>query len=175
VIQNRDPGTTPIDSGATVIDSTVADSTEDSLRVALPALVLIADSAEGDVLYRRKGKCLSCHGLDGKGLDGLGPSLQDTVWLHGDGSLPFIHRVIVEGIPRPKVAPAVMPAFGTTLTPEEIHRIAAYVFTLSHPGAAVADTTRIPTDTVRPEPGAIPPPPPPSAATPARSVTLPRS
>jgi mono/diheme cytochrome c family protein len=159
VIQNRDPVATPIDSAGTPVDPIAVDSTQDSLRVALPTLVLIADSAEGDVLYRRKGKCLSCHGLDGKGLDGLGPNLQDTVWLHGDGSLPFIQRVIAEGIARPKIAPTVMPAFATTLTAEETYRIAAYVYTLAHPGAAVADTTRVPIDTVPPID--TPPPSPP--------------
>lgn len=159
VIQNRDPVATPIDSSATPIDSIAVDSTQDSLRVALPTLVLIADSAEGDLLYRRKGKCLSCHGLDGKGLEGLGPNLQDSVWLHGDGSLPFIQRVVAEGIARPKIAPAVMPAFATTLTTEETYRIAAYVYTLTHPGAAVADTTRVPIDPIPPID--TPPPAPP--------------
>ncbi len=169
VIQNRDPVTTPVDSSATTIDSTVADSTEDSLRVALPTLVLIADSAAGDVLYRRKGKCLSCHGLDGKGLASLGPSLQDSVWLHGDGSLPFVQRVIIEGIARPKVSPTVMPAFATTLAPEEVYRIAAYVYTLAHPGTAVADTTRSPIDTVPP---VDTPPPVPPFAPPRASISF---
>jgi hypothetical protein len=40
-----------------------------------------------------------------------------------------------------------MPASGTTLSPEEIYRIAAYVYSLSHPGSAVADTTFVPVDT----------------------------
>jgi mono/diheme cytochrome c family protein len=152
VVQNRDSiiGRTP-DSTAAVIDSIPRDSTQvDSAAIVAPTLVLLADSAAGDVLYRRKGKCLSCHGLAGKGLDGLGANLQDDQWLHGDGSIPFIQRTIVEGIARPAVSPVVMPAFATTLTPEEVYRIAAYVYTLSHPGAAVADTTRVPIDTVPP-------------------------
>ena len=152
VVQNRDSiiGRTP-DSTAAVIDSIPRDSTQvDSAAIVAPTLVLLADSAAGDVLYRRKGKCLSCHGLSGKGLDGLGANLQDGQWLHGDGSIPFIQRTIVEGIARPAVSPVVMPAFATTLTPEEVYRIAAYVYTLSHPGAAVADTIRVPIDTVPP-------------------------
>ena len=170
VVQNREPTTPASDSGTTVIDSTAVDSTRDSLTVALPTLVLIADSATGDVLYRRKGKCLSCHGLDGKGLSGLGPNLQDAEWLHGDGSLPFIQRTIVDGVARSKASPTVMPSFATTLTPEEVFRIAAYVYTLSHPGAAVADTTRIPIDSVPP---IDTPPPLPSPTPPPRSATLP--
>lgn len=152
VVQNRDSIIirNP-DSSAATVDSTAADSAQlDSAGTVAPTLVLLTDSAAGDVLYRRKGKCLSCHGLAGKGLEGLGANLQDDQWLHGDGSIPFIQGTIVEGIARPKVSPTVMPAFATTLTPEEVYRIAAYVYTLSHPGAAVADTTRVPIDTVPP-------------------------
>ena len=165
VLQVRDtirPDTS--DPNATPVDSTRPDSAQaDSLGLALPTLVLIADSAAGDLLYRRKGKCLSCHGPDGKGIEGLGVNLQDEQWLHGDGSVAFVQRMIVEGVARPKQSAAVMPAFGTTLTPEEVYRIAAYVYTLSHPGAAVADTTRVRLDTVPP---IDTPPPLPSPAAP---------
>ena len=155
------------DSSTAVVDSTPTDSARgDSAVTATPTLVLLTDSAAGDVLYRRKGKCLSCHGLAGKGLEGLGANLQDDQWLHGDGSIPFIQRTIVEGIARPKVSPTVMPAFATTLTPEEVYRIAAYVYTLSHPGAAVADTTRVPIDTIPPID--TPPRPPLSSVAPPR-------
>ena len=150
-------------------DSTPADSLHaDTLATTRPTHVLLADSASGDVLYRRKGKCLSCHGLGGKGLEGLGANLQDTVWLHGDGSIAFLQRTIIEGIARPKVSPTVMPAFGTTLTPGEIYHIAAYVYTLSHPGSAVADTTLVLPDTVPPPVDTLPPPPlaPPAAGVP---------
>jgi len=151
VVQNRDSIITRVPDSSAAVDSTPADSTQlDSAAIVAPTLVLLADSAAGDVLYRRKGKCLSCHGLAGTGLEGLGANLQDARWLHGDGSIPFIERTIVEGIARPAVSPVVMPAFATTLTPEEVYRIAAYVYTLSHPGAAVADTTRVPGDTVPP-------------------------
>jgi mono/diheme cytochrome c family protein len=166
VILSRDSSQiAPIDSSARAVDSTQPDSARlDSAATAAPTLVLLADSAAGDVLYRRKGKCLSCHGLNGKGLEGLGANLQDDQWLHGDGSLPFIQRTIVEGIARPKVSPVVMPSFATALAPEEIYRIAAYVFTLSHPGVAVADTTRPPVDTLAPTD--TPPPRPTSAIPP---------
>ena len=149
VVQHRD-SVRPVEADtSTAADSVPDDSTQvDTAAIVGPTLVLLTDSAEGDVLYRRKGKCLSCHGLSGKGLDGLGPNLQDAEWLHGDGSIPFIQRTIVEGIARPKVSPTVMPALASILAPEEIVRIAAYVYTLSHPGSAVADTTRPPTDTV---------------------------
>ena len=174
VIQHRDSLDPVGGDTSTAPDSVPDDSTQvDSAAIVGPTLVLLTDSAEGDVLYRRKGKCLSCHGLSGKGLEGLGPSLQDTVWLHGDGSIGFIQRTIVEGIARPKVSPTVMPALGSILTAEEIFRIAGYVYTLSHAGAAVADTTRLRADTIP----VIPPVdtiPPASTASPSpTSATLP--
>ena len=172
VVQNRDSSAVPNpDSSVATVDSTGLDSTHvDSAALVAPTVVLLADSAAGDVLYRRKGKCLSCHGLDGKGLDGLGPNLKDDQWLHGDGSIPFIQRMIIEGVARPTASPVVMPAFATTLTPEEVYRIAAYAYTLSHPGAAVADTTRIPIDTIPPID--TPPPPPPAPVAPPRIARI---
>lgn len=169
------PGTSADSTGAATVagDSAIRDSaTADSLGLQNPTLVLAADSASGDVLFRRKGKCLSCHGLDGKGIDALGPNLQDTVWLHGDGSFAFIQRTIIQGIARPKVASIGMPAFGsaqgadlpalsTALTPQEIYHISAYVYTLSHPASAVADTTPVVTDLPALRDSLLPPVPPP--------------
>jgi mono/diheme cytochrome c family protein len=175
VLQGGDTLPTPAaDSSATPVDSTQSDSAQsDSLGPAAPTLVLLTDSAAGDVLYRRKGKCLSCHGLGGTGIAGLGANLQDGEWLHGDGSIAFIQRTIVDGVARPKLSAAVMPAFGTTLGPDEIYRIAAYVYTLSHPGAAVADTTRVPIDTIPPVD--TPPPFPSRAALPPMIASSPPS
>ena len=163
---------------ATAGSDSVADRADsvyvDSIALHNPTVVLIADSVAGDELFRRKGKCLSCHGLAGKGLEGLGPNLQDSVWLHGDGSFAFIRRTIIEGIARPKESNLGMPAFGRppgtdpsvvslTLAPEEIYRIAAYVYALSHPGAARADTTTLLPDSVAIPPDSTRPPVPPPA------------
>jgi mono/diheme cytochrome c family protein len=174
-IQSRSPTDTGAPDSVAAVDSATTDSIgSDSVTFALPTLVLVADSAEGDVLYRRKGKCLSCHGVAGKGLEGLGASLQDSVWLHGDGSIGFIDRTIVEGIARPKVAPIAMPAMGSTLTPVETYRIAAYVYTLSHPNVTVADTTRLPPYIPPVDTGAMTIPPPPTNPIPPASA-VPRS
>jgi mono/diheme cytochrome c family protein len=131
-------------------------SAVDSAAATGPTVVLTADSIAGASLFQGKGKCLACHGRAGSGLQGLGANLQDAEWLHGDGSFAFIVRTIRDGVARPAAAPIVMPASATALTPEEIHRIAAYVYTLSHPGSAVIDTTRITVDT-----GAVTKPDPP--------------
>jgi mono/diheme cytochrome c family protein len=111
------------------------------------SFVLIADSVAGDRLYRGAGKCITCHGADGLGIEGLGPGLRDTVWADGDGSMAFQQRVIRDGVARPRLGRTVMPSFGTALGATEIFRIAAYVYSLSHPGSTVADTARV--DTAR--------------------------
>ena len=103
-------------------------------------LVLAADSAEGFLLYHRKAGCIACHGADGEGLANLGPDLRDDTWLHIDGTPAAIAGVIRTGIARPREAAIAMPGLAARLEPQEIERVAAYVYSLSHPGAAVSDT-----------------------------------
>jgi len=75
--------------------------------------------------------CAACHGNDGKGNPALGaPNLTDKVWLHGWGE-----QAIVSIINNGKTN--VMPAQKTWLTPEQIHVLGAYVWSLSQPSAAV--------------------------------------
>ncbi|HUF28618.1 MAG TPA: c-type cytochrome [Gemmatimonadaceae bacterium] len=125
-----------------------------AVPVESPRFVLLADSAAGFLLYHRKAGCLACHGAEGEGLAHLGPSLRDGEWLHIDGSLRSIERIIREGVARPRQAAVVMPALDSRLTEAEVFRVAAYVYTLSHPGAAVADTAAAAAaarDTLRPD------------------------
>ena len=77
----------------------------------------------------------------GEGVPGNGPSLRDTVWgaAVGDGSLASIRRIVHGGAPASAAYRTPMPAFGGQLLAEDIERVAAYVFTLSRPGRAVAD------------------------------------
>jgi len=71
--------------------------------------------------------CAGCHGAEGKGNPAIGaPNLTDTVWLHGWGE-----DVIVAMVTQGKTN--VMPAHGTRFTPEQIHVLAAYVWSLSNP------------------------------------------
>ncbi|MBX6331423.1 MAG: c-type cytochrome [Gemmatimonadaceae bacterium] len=150
------PGAVPIDTAASLptmdtasrtgFDTTRAPIAPESSTVtaptppAAPSVVLIADSAAGDTLFHRKGRCFTCHGLRGAGTPRLGPALTDSTWLETDGSLDAIRRVIADGVARPKAFSVAMPAYAGTLAPAEIARIAAYVYSLSHPGSAVADT-----------------------------------
>ena len=96
-----------------------------------PALVALGDS----VFHGKSGAalCYVCHGPAGKGVNGLGPNLTDKEWVNGDGSLPFIEKTILEGVPKPKKLPAPMPPKGGgQLTDVQIKAAAAYVWSLSH-------------------------------------------
>ncbi|MBI3369669.1 MAG: cytochrome-c oxidase, cbb3-type subunit III, partial [Burkholderiales bacterium] len=76
--------------------------------------------------------CAACHGMDGKGNQALGaPNLTDKVWLHGWGE-----DAIVAMVTNGKTN--VMPAHGARLSPEQIHVLAAYVWSLSNSGPAAS-------------------------------------
>jgi cytochrome c oxidase cbb3-type subunit III len=69
--------------------------------------------------------CAACHGVDGKGNKALGaPNLADDYWLYGWGE-----ESIVNAIRNGKNN--VMPAQAPKLSAEQIHVVAAYVFSLS--------------------------------------------
>ena len=131
-----------IDSSAGSVDTAPADSVGigGGTGSAAPQLVLIADSVRGREIYNGAGTCFTCHALDGAGVDPLGSSLRDSSWTHIDGSFTAIARVIRDGIPVSSSTRRGMPAFGSRLSEEELYRLAAYTYTLSHPGSAVADT-----------------------------------
>lgn len=90
--------------------------------------------ALGEKIFTGKaagGLCFSCHGLNAKGTKGIAPSLVDDKWLHGDGSYLSIVAVIEAGVPKPKESPAPMPPKGgAVLNAEQVHAVAAYVYSL---------------------------------------------
>jgi cytochrome c oxidase cbb3-type subunit 3 len=70
--------------------------------------------------------CAACHGVGGKGNPALGaPNLADKVWLHGWGE-EAITAMVTQGKSN------IMPAHASRLTPEQIHVLGAYVWSLSH-------------------------------------------
>jgi cytochrome c oxidase cbb3-type subunit 3 len=78
--------------------------------------------------------CAACHGADGKGNLALGaPNLTDNVWLHGWGEDAVV-AIVTKGKTN------VMPANGSRFTPEQIHVLTAYVWSLSN--ASVTATAR---------------------------------
>jgi mono/diheme cytochrome c family protein len=97
-----------------------------------PATIALGDS----VFHGRTGGalCYVCHGPTGKGMAGLGPSLIDKEWLHGDGSVAFIARIVTEGVPKPKKTAGPMPPKGGgNLSELQVSAVAAYVHSLSQP------------------------------------------
>jgi cytochrome c oxidase cbb3-type subunit 3 len=108
-------------------------SAEDVRNVANYVLSLSGsphNSIQAHLGREKFGACAACHGVGGKGNPALGaPNLADKVWLHGWGE-----DAIVAMVNNGKTN--VMPAHGSRLTPEQIHVLAAYVWSLSHSPAA---------------------------------------
>ena len=76
--------------------------------------------------------CAACHGPEGKGNPALGaPNLSDKIWLHGWGEAAIV-SIINTGKTN------IMPAFGERLSAEQIHVLAAYVWSLSQTAAVAA-------------------------------------
>ncbi|MBV8124069.1 MAG: cytochrome-c oxidase, cbb3-type subunit III [Burkholderiaceae bacterium] len=74
--------------------------------------------------------CAACHGADGKGNQAIGaPNLTDNIWLYGWGEQAIITRIN-------NGANNLMPAQSKRLSPEQIHVVGAYVWSLSHHGEA---------------------------------------
>lgn len=152
--EGRKSGPIPVDTAARMpLDTTISapDTAAPSVlpesdTSASPAptpvtIVFRSDSAAGDLLYHGKGRCFTCHGDHGTGTAGLGPDLTDSTWLDIDGSLPSIALSIAQGVAAPRQFSVAMPSYASVLSPVEIGRVAAYVFTLSHPGWTTADST----------------------------------
>ncbi len=73
--------------------------------------------------------CAACHGADGKGIQAIGSAnLTDKIWLHGYGK-----QAIIAMVQNGKTN--VMPAQESRLSKDQIHVLAAYVWSLSHPVA----------------------------------------
>jgi cytochrome c oxidase cbb3-type subunit 3 len=110
----------------------------------LPSTITVADSGAGDRLFHGKGRCFTCHGERGQGTPRLGPSLTDSEWLAGNGSLTSIEYVIAHGVAVPRASSVGMPAYSDMLDSSEIALTAAYVYALAHPGSTMADSATHP-------------------------------
>ncbi|HOW47560.1 MAG TPA: cytochrome-c oxidase, cbb3-type subunit III [Rubrivivax sp.] len=91
------------------------------------------DSARAQLGKPKFVVCAACHGPDGKGNPALGaPNLTDSVWLHGFGEAAIV-RMVMQG------KTSIMPPFEGRLNPEQIHVLAAYVWSLSQKTVAAAN------------------------------------
>ena len=109
--------------------------TPDDVRNLAHYVLSLSDSPHNSVAAQlgksKFGVCAACHGADAKGNPALGsPNLTDKVWLHGWGEQAII-SIVSTGKTN------VMPAQGQRLSPEQIHVLASYVWSLSQTGAAV--------------------------------------
>jgi mono/diheme cytochrome c family protein len=103
-----------------------------AVQAPSPAMIALGDS----VFHGKAGTalCYVCHGPAGKGVAGLGPDLTDKEWLHGDGSVTLIAKVVTDGVLKPKKLPAPMPPKGGgQLSDAQINAVAAYVHSLGQP------------------------------------------
>lgn len=91
------------------------------------------DSARAQLGKPKFVVCAACHGPDGKGNPALGaPNLTDNIWLHGFGEAAIV-RMVMQG------KTSIMPPFEGRLNPEQIHVLAAYVWSLSQKTVAAAN------------------------------------
>ena len=93
-------------------------------RVVLLGLALAATAAEAapastaQQLFQNN--CAVCHGANLEG--GIGPTLLQHRWLHGEPTRANLQRVIKNGVPDKG-----MPPWSAALNPAEIERLADYV------------------------------------------------
>jgi mono/diheme cytochrome c family protein len=99
--------------------------------VDLPEGVTQEMVTQGQQLYAGQGICWSCHGQNAEGT-ALGPALNDTDWIHIDGSFEQIENVIRTGVDRAEQYPGMMPPMGgARLTDDQVRAITAYVYSVS--------------------------------------------
>lgn len=105
------------------------------MRGGLPGSITRQMIQEGDSIFNH-GSCQRCHGMNGTH-GRTAPDLTDSTWLHIDGSYNSIVHIISTGVPAAEFKSAtsrfpMRPMGGMQLTDDQLHAVAAYVYTLSH-------------------------------------------
>jgi mono/diheme cytochrome c family protein len=103
----------------------------------LPPGVTMAMIAQGDTIFNTK-SCKNCHGPNGVG-GPRAPNLTDQTWIHIDGEYASIVQLVTTGFTKadlknPDYPFSMNPRGGVGLTDDQIRAVAAYVWSLSHPG-----------------------------------------
>jgi len=99
---------------------------------SLPAGVTHGMLERGKQVFLGDGGCALCHGEDATGL--LGPNLTDDDWLDAKGSYLTIGRIIARGVPLGMSTRGIEmpPRGGSDISAEDLERVAAYVWYVSH-------------------------------------------
>ena len=105
-----------------------------SSQLALPEGVSTAMVSKGESVFKTT-SCYRCHGSDARGTN-RAPDLTDQEWIHIDGSLSAIARLVTTGFTKAEMRStryqfAMNPRGGMNLTDEDIAAVSAYVWTLS--------------------------------------------
>ncbi len=101
---------------------------------SLPPGVTAAMVERGNVVFHGPGLCAECHGAHAEGL--LGPNLTDPEWWHVKGSYLAIVNQVLSGVSSEESVSgiAMPPRGGSGISDAEVQAVAAYVWSLSHPG-----------------------------------------
>lgn len=99
---------------------------------SLPPAVTPSMVQRGEQVFLGAGGCALCHGTEATGL--LGPDLTDDEWLDAKGSYLTIGRIVARGVPLEESTRGVEmpPRGGSEISAEQIERVAAYVWYISH-------------------------------------------
>lgn len=91
---------------------------------AMDLAALAADPAavaEGGEIFATN--CAACHGANLEGV--IGPNLKDATWIHGNGTLDDIQKVVATG-----VLEKGMPAWESVLGASKVARVVAYIHSM---------------------------------------------
>lgn len=123
-------------AAALILVGLTASSAAPARAQELPDGVTRAMVERGGEIFRGDGFCYTCHGRQGRGMQGLGADLTDTRWRHGDGSYGSIVDRVRRGVSANASGSGVPmpPMGGARLTEAELRAVAAYVWTLSRGG-----------------------------------------
>jgi cytochrome c oxidase cbb3-type subunit 3 len=101
------------------------DSIDDMVAYVLSLSGRTASKGDAEAGKAKFMFCAACHGQDGTGNQLLGaPNLTDNIWLYGGSE-----GVIAEGLRKGRSG--VMPSHSAILSPEQIHLVATYVYSIS--------------------------------------------
>jgi glucose/arabinose dehydrogenase/mono/diheme cytochrome c family protein len=133
------PAGSPVEAAAKPPEGTHPNAGAAANNLPVPEGATRPMVALGERIYRGQvggAACTGCHGESGEGTP-LGPPLTGKKWLWSDGSFAGIKNTITEGVAQPKEYRSPMPPMGgAQLTPEQVSAVAAYVWAISHRGAA---------------------------------------